>query len=144
MVTVKTKDGEFIAEYKTYSEARDGLGITGKYANASISACCCGKVKSVYGYVFEGYSEVGRGAPRHKKRMSSEPPSPWVDDVEDSFYIALAKEILKSANDYGDLDFLNTTWCETLCDFFGVDRSYFGKICKQHRNFGKKARILEV
>lgn len=44
-----TKDGEFIKEYPSIAEAERQTGIP----NQSISHCCCGRYKTIYGYVWK-------------------------------------------------------------------------------------------
>lgn len=43
-----TKDGQFVAEYPSLSEVERQLG----YKLQAISACCRGKLKSAYGYIW--------------------------------------------------------------------------------------------
>ena len=44
-----TKDGEFVAEWKSSSEIKRNLG----YSKGNISACCNGKLKSAYNFIWK-------------------------------------------------------------------------------------------
>ena len=44
-----TKDGEFVAEWKSSSEIKRNLG----FAQQHISSCCNGKLKSAYGFIWK-------------------------------------------------------------------------------------------